>query len=239
MWMTWPRRSSPIPSSVSQRVLREVTDTREVPFDQCAPMLPVGDLVGSNTREVGGFTPAIFRWFYCRDREPVAYCRSGRGTRMTTSQVGAYQLVSKSGGTFGAVVSRRCVVAATGCAAALTACGLGSSGPSVGASPRPAGPIRLGGASEVPVGGGRIYRQQRVVVTQPSAGKFVGLSAVCTHQGCLVDRVEHATIRCPCHGSQYGLDGSVIAGPAVNPLPTQPVSVMAGWIYLTGDGTSR
>jgi Rieske Fe-S protein len=50
----------------------------------------------------------------------------------------------------------------------------------------------VGTTSDVPEGGGTVFREQKVVVTQPEAGDFKAFTAVCTHQGCLVDRVETA-----------------------------------------------
>ncbi len=41
------------------------------------------------------------------------------------------------------------------------------------------------------------------------------LSGRCTHLGCIVEFDEKSGIfKCPCHGSEYALDGSVIKGPA-------------------------
>lgn len=48
----------------------------------------------------------------------------------------------------------------------------------------------VGPASEVPEGGGKVYSEQKVVVTQPEPGEFKAFTAVCTHQGCLVSSVE-------------------------------------------------
>ena len=91
----------------------------------------------------------------------------------------------------------------------------------------------LGPASDVPVGGGRVFENLEVVVTQPVAGRFVGLTAVCTHTGCIVDKVADGLIECPCHGSRYRLDGTVAHGPAPRALPARPVTVVDGSIVLS------
>ncbi|MFF5976374.1 Rieske (2Fe-2S) protein [Streptomyces sp. NPDC012769] len=91
----------------------------------------------------------------------------------------------------------------------------------------------LARTSEIPVGGGKVFKDEKVVVTQPRAGQFKAFSAVCTHQGCLVDKVADGTIDCPCHGSKYRVaDGSVAAGPAPRPLPAETIDVSADTITL-------
>jgi Rieske Fe-S protein len=50
----------------------------------------------------------------------------------------------------------------------------------------------VGSTSDVPEGGGTVFRDEKVVVTQPEPGDFKAFTAVCTHQGCLVDSVEPA-----------------------------------------------
>ena len=53
-----------------------------------------------------------------------------------------------------------------------------------------------------------------------SAQGFYALNAVCTHLGCLtVWKPEAGVIACPCHGSTFQRDGSVIGGPAPRALP--------------------
>jgi Rieske Fe-S protein len=84
----------------------------------------------------------------------------------------------------------------------------------------------LGPTADVPVGGGKIYADQKVVVTQPTEGDFRGFSATCTHQSCLVAEIKGGTINCTCHGSKFSIeDGSVSTGPATSPLPPVDVTV--------------
>jgi Rieske Fe-S protein len=84
----------------------------------------------------------------------------------------------------------------------------------------------LAKVSDVAVGAGVVNDSAKVVVTQPTQGQFKGFTAVCTHQGCLVDRVQNNVIFCPCHGSQYSAeDGSVISPPAPAPLSAVAVKV--------------
>ena len=137
-------------------------------------------------------------------------------------------------------IGRRAVFAGAGVAAigAVAACGGGtttdgSGGPQeAGDVPEGAPGTSLGPASEVPVGGGKIYADEQIVVTQPTAGQFTGLSAVCPHQGCAVNAVTDGAILCPCHGSRFALDGAVVQGPAVQPLAERPVTVADGSVTL-------
>ena len=70
------------------------------------------------------------------------------------------------------------------------------------------------------VGGGAIFADEKVVVTQPTEGEFKGFTGICTHQGCTVTAVTDGTINCACHGSKFSLeDGSVRAGRPPRPLP--------------------
>ena len=136
--------------------------------------------------------------------------------------------------------SRRAALAGlglAGLAATLTACG-GSSSSSTGSTATGAATgadsgTALGPASDVPVGGGKVFASAQVVVTQPSAGEFKAFSAVCTHGQCIVDQVADGTIDCPCHGSRFHLDGTVARGPAPRALPARPVTVVDGQLVLS------
>ncbi|MET9700067.1 Rieske (2Fe-2S) protein [Streptomyces sp. NPDC006529] len=156
--------------------------------------------------------------------------------------------------------ARRTVLAAGAVAlagGALTACGgdekpAGGSGAATspgavpsgpdGASAAPSAAPSTGGtagkallkASAVPVGGGTVLKDEKLVVTQPSAGSYRCFTAVCTHQGCLVNKVADGTIDCPCHGSKFNvMDGAVAHGPATRPLAEKKIVVSpAGDITL-------
>ncbi|MEV6356463.1 Rieske (2Fe-2S) protein [Streptomyces hydrogenans] len=100
-------------------------------------------------------------------------------------------------------------------------------------APGTAGGTPLASTSEIPVGGGTVFADRKVVVTQPKEGEFKAFSAVCTHQGCLVNKVADGTIDCPCHGSKYSItDGAVKAGPAPRPLPAEEITVSGETITL-------
>ncbi|MEV0095546.1 Rieske (2Fe-2S) protein [Streptomyces sp. NPDC050738] len=136
---------------------------------------------------------------------------------------------------------RRTVVSAVGAAgiaAALTACGSSDkTGGGDAVKPAPAGADGKGGAlaktADIPEGGGKVFADQGVVVTQPTAGQFKAFSSKCTHQGCAVSKISNGTISCPCHGSQFdAADGSVKHGPATQPLPAAAITVQGDSITL-------
>ncbi|MEV0906344.1 ubiquinol-cytochrome c reductase iron-sulfur subunit [Streptomyces hokutonensis] len=132
--------------------------------------------------------------------------------------------------------STRRTVLATGAAAALAAgCSkYGDSNNSSGSSSvKASSGQELAKTSDIPVGGGRIFKDQKVVVTQPKKDEFKAFSAVCTHLGCTVNAVANGTIDCPCHGSKYHIaDGTVAGGPAPKPLPAEQITVEGNSIRL-------
>ncbi|MFF4360774.1 Rieske (2Fe-2S) protein [Streptomyces sp. NPDC001604] len=146
---------------------------------------------------------------------------------------------------------RRTVVAAvgaTGLAVALTACGSDNGSSDSSSSNVRAGDNASGGSSassgsgggtalartaDIPAGGGKIFKDQGVVVTQPTAGTYKAFSSKCTHQGCAVSEISNGVIICPCHKSEFSVaDGSVKKGPATQPLPAEKITVSGDSITL-------
>ncbi|MGW5239756.1 Rieske (2Fe-2S) protein [Monashia sp. NPDC004114] len=142
------------------------------------------------------------------------------------------------------LMDRRGMLAATvvvGSAGALAACSSppvvaepappasGSSAtPTDGASGQPQTPAPAGTpTSDIPVGGGKIFPDEQVVVTQPTAGQFKAFSAVCTHQGCIVGEISGGQIICPCHASHFDISTGAPTPDSLaqSPLPAKNVTV--------------
>lgn len=121
--------------------------------------------------------------------------------------------------------------AAAGCLA--SAYGAQAAPPADGAPAPAAEPVALGPATDIPVGGARVYPTEMVVVTQPTAGDFKAFTSTCTHWGCQVVTTELDPIICPCHGSRFSAtDGAVLNGPATLPLMPKPLTVQDGQLTL-------
>jgi Rieske Fe-S protein len=115
----------------------------------------------------------------------------------------------------------------TGAAASTggTSAGTGTSGRSAGSNGIVAlDSIRVGSSVGAKLNG------NPVLVSRPSADSAACFSAICTHQGCIVEAAGNQ-FRCPCHGSVYNaMTGAVIQGPASRPLPKIPVQIRQGEI---------
>jgi len=129
--------------------------------------------------------------------------------------------------------TRRTILLATGAVTLTVGCAeYGDENSDSGSSSVKAG-TELARTSEIPVGGGKIFKDEKVVVTQPKQGEFKAFSNICTHQGCQVTSVSGGTINCPCHGSKFNItDGSVANPPADQPLPEKQIKVTGDSIEL-------
>jgi thiosulfate dehydrogenase (quinone) large subunit len=99
----------------------------------------------------------------------------------------------------------------------------------------PARAVKLGAASQLPVGEGATYADpgdgQPDIVIRQTNGTLVAYSAVCPHAGCTVE-YGGGQIVCPCHGSTFNPQtGAVINGPATTGLAPRKVIQRGGEIY--------
>jgi len=74
---------------------------------------------------------------------------------------------------------------------------------------------------------------RNVWVVRRSESEVTVFSPICTHLGCRYDWQPGAgRFLCPCHGSVFAPDGSVLAGPAPRPLDTLPAKIENGELYV-------
>lgn len=48
--------------------------------------------------------------------------------------------------------------------------------------------------------------------------EVTSFSAHCSHLGCIINKEQNGKLICPCHGSEYNLEGVPVKGPAYKPL---------------------
>jgi Rieske Fe-S protein len=87
------------------------------------------------------------------------------------------------------------------------------------------GSVRLGiNPIDNPVGPlGSFYP---ILINHEIGATYYAMSTFCSHAGCIVPPFDgsQGAILCPCHGSGYGIDGSLLNGPASNPLIRYPIT---------------
>ena len=70
-------------------------------------------------------------------------------------------------------------------------------------------------------GTGKIIEEdgKKIAAYKNEEGEIIKLSAVCTHMGCIVTwDIENKNWLCPCHKSQFDIEGKVLNGPAKRDL---------------------
>ena len=143
------------------------------------------------------------------------------------------------------IASRRgvmCGLAGLGAAGALAACGTAESPSSSSPSGSDAttgstdsstggGGDALASTADVPEGGGIVVDE--TVIVQPSADEFMAFSAVCPHQGTIVNAPDaDGNIICPNHQSTWSIDGELEQGPAETNLSEVAITVEGDQIFL-------
>ena len=100
----------------------------------------------------------------------------------------------------------------------------------------PTGPVAAGNVSALSVG--KMIVMSNIVVARDANGVY-GMSAVCTHEGCLLDDGSDTVasgLSCACHGSKFDGNGAVTAGPARQALQHFAVTIAADGA-MTVDGS--
>ena len=96
---------------------------------------------------------------------------------------------------------------------------ISSAPPEIDSTPDAEGFVAVGTNQEL-TDKGYIYDKQLGVIVVSNSGTLAALNPKCTHKGCDVEwKGESDGLVCPCHGSKFGVDGAVLAGPATTALP--------------------
>lgn len=99
--------------------------------------------------------------------------------------------------------------------------------------------MRVARIDEIPIGKGKqvLFNGEPVWVLHLKGG-WIALSAICTHQGCIVQWDEkRLTLSCPCHAGLFDANGNVLSGPPRRPLKRFRVAVVRDEIYIgPGEG---
>ena len=78
--------------------------------------------------------------------------------------------------------------------------------------------------NDLPAGAGTVIHAagKKVAAYRDDNGDLHAVSAVCTHLACLVSfNPAERSWDCPCHGSRFATDGTVLEGPAVDDLASE------------------
>ncbi len=91
--------------------------------------------------------------------------------------------------------------------------------------------FNIGYPSDFDIGVNQQFLQSHRVWVRKDPGQLFVIHAKCTHLGCTPDwePTQHI-FHCPCHGSEYDIDGINFAGPAPRPMDRC-------WISKQADGT--
>lgn len=81
------------------------------------------------------------------------------------------------------------------------------------------------------LGGGE---QKALIIRNPTHNdQLIAVNPTCTHAGCSVAwESEQQIFVCPCHDSQFSIDGKVLEGPATEPLAKYQVKLSGDSILV-------
>ncbi len=127
------------------------------------------------------------------------------------------------------------LTAAWSAAAALFLAVLGMARlPRAAVLPSPSKKFRVTLPESMATGAAFLPPGRSVAVVRDAEGVYA-VSTICTHLGCIVKQ-SASGFDCPCHGSRFAADGSVIRGPAPKALPWIEVRHTGGNTYVIDEG---
>ncbi|MBW4629356.1 MAG: Rieske 2Fe-2S domain-containing protein [Brasilonema octagenarum HA4186-MV1] len=72
-----------------------------------------------------------------------------------------------------------------------------------------------------------------LVVGTSKSKKLIAVNPTCTHMGCTVEWLNKEGIfLCPCHASEFKLDGKAQTGPATKPLSTYATKIEGNFVMV-------
>ena len=92
------------------------------------------------------------------------------------------------------------------------------------------GRFKVGNVEDFPEGSTTSLREGKFFLVN-NGGEFTALYQVCTHLGCLVRQREDG-FACPCHGSRFAKDGTLVASPAPRDMDQFAVEVIDGEVWV-------
>lgn len=103
------------------------------------------------------------------------------------------------------------------------------------------GVFAVGTVNDFPPGSVTPFTEGRFFLVRLEDGGFLALYRSCTHLGCAVPwDAEKGRFVCPCHGSEFEIDGEVNNPPAPRPLDLFRVKIADGQVKVdTGDKIRR
>ena len=81
--------------------------------------------------------------------------------------------------------------------------------------------------------GANVLDSKGILLYRQSDTNVLAFSRNCTHNGCTIGSFQNGTSACPCHGSQFNTSGSVVNGPAVNPLTQYSATITGNIVTIT------
>ncbi|MEX2370477.1 MAG: Rieske (2Fe-2S) protein [Bacteroidales bacterium] len=82
-------------------------------------------------------------------------------------------------------------------------------------------------------GGYVILEEYGIIIIRTGETEYVALSSICTHQGCTIGyNPSSNSLPCPCHGSIFDIDGSVLSGPAPTPLKIYETTLLENILII-------